>query len=86
MKLWNEKIKNQNEINWRDSEDRMEKVRFLCFSGMAEVAKLSAPRSSHMWKTHQALQAFKDYHSKTIAVCKAWIKSIRVHVKTTHFF
>lgn len=49
----------------------MEKVKFLCFSGMAKVAKLSVPLFSHMWKTRQPLQAFKDYHSKTIAVCKA---------------
>lgn len=58
----------------------MEKVRFLegkgahlfllCSSDMGKVAKFSVPWFSHMWKTHQSLQDFKDYHSKSVTVCR----------------
>lgn len=74
----------------------MEKVKFLegkgahpfllCSSDIASVAKLSIPQFSHIWKIHQSLQDFKDHHRKAVAVCKAWIKSIRIYVKNAYFF
>lgn len=50
-----------------------------------DMAKLSVPRFSHMWKTHLALQDFKDYHRKAVAACKDRIKSIRIMSKPLTF-